>query len=355
MDDAVLSILVISHNQRTLLGRCLDSVLAQRLSCSFEVVVSDDRSTDGTWELIEQYQRDFPGMVFGYHCNSDECNPITRSERCGWNKLNAYRHARGKYMVNIDADDYLKSNDIYQLQVDALESHPECSLCQQRVWQVKDGEDLTSGFAWPQSERLYDGAILTAYDTIVGKLRGVNPSYMIRRNTSVDVVEKYGKWYDDTVITLHHLQFGNVVFVDRADYVWVQYAGSINSSLTGDDNLACFGLLPLHHAQLIPSFSVMFMEEDNLPLFHLLQKLLNGNLQLHNETKEYIAQYEGYINQSVLNKKTQNKLRTFCALLLLWFIRKFHIHNMTVDRTLFGLLINRSAVRNITREKWKVR
>lgn len=350
-----LSVLVISHNQKTLLKRCLDSVLAQRLSCSYEVVVSDDRSTDGTWELIEQYQRDFPGMVFGYHCNSDECQPVNRSERCGWNKLNAYRHARGKYMVNIDADDYLKSNDIYQLQVDALESHPECSLCQQRVWQVKDGEDLSSGFAWPQSERLYDGAILTAYDTIVGKLRGLNQSYMIRRNAFVDVVEKYGKWYDDTVITLHHLQFGNVVFVDRADYVWVQYAGSINSSLRGDDDIAINGLLSIDHALLIPQFAGLFLRENNIHLFHLLQKKVNNTLSLTGATKDYLAQFPGFIFACCSKKDNYDKLRLLCCYLLFGVIRRFHLNNTFFIKTLFRLLVDNNETKRITKEQWKVR
>ena len=48
--NPVLSILLITHNQRELLQRCLDSVLAQELRVPFEIIVSDDRSTDGTRE-----------------------------------------------------------------------------------------------------------------------------------------------------------------------------------------------------------------------------------------------------------------------------------------------------------------
>jgi glycosyltransferase involved in cell wall biosynthesis len=52
----VLSILVITHNQRDLLKRCLDSVLGQKLNVPFEVIVSDDRSDDGTAEFMADLQ-----------------------------------------------------------------------------------------------------------------------------------------------------------------------------------------------------------------------------------------------------------------------------------------------------------
>ena len=56
----ILSILVITHNQRELLKRCLDSVLGQKLNVPFEVIVSDDRSDDRTAEymaeLIQQWK-----------------------------------------------------------------------------------------------------------------------------------------------------------------------------------------------------------------------------------------------------------------------------------------------------------
>ena len=117
----VLSILVVTHNQRELLERCLRSVFEQKLKVPFEVVISDDRSDDGTQEYVDTLKRKWQDGKLGVdnlvdicykHCNSDDCDPKNVSERCGWNKLNAYQHARGEYFVNIDADDYLRSNDV---------------------------------------------------------------------------------------------------------------------------------------------------------------------------------------------------------------------------------------------------
>lgn len=297
MEDnkVVLSVLVISHNQVGLLSRCLDSVLRQRLNVRYEVVVSDDRSTDGTWELIESYMERYPNIVRGVKCNSDECNPINRSERCGWNKANVYNHACGEFFVNIDADDYLKSDSIYQAQLDALLANPDCSMCQQRVWQVEEGKPLESGYAWPDSRLLTDGRKMSPGFAIRNDLQGLNSTYMFRRRWHENPTKIFGKLFDDTVITLYHLQFGDIVFLDRADYVWVQYGESISNSLKGDDCLAIIALLPYQHALLIPKFSRHFIARKNLDLVRLLKKSISHKVSLKDESLRYLAQFKGFI------------------------------------------------------------
>jgi glycosyltransferase involved in cell wall biosynthesis len=55
-----LSVLIASHNRRETLRRCLDSLTAQSADpASFEVVVADDGSGDGTAEMIEELQMPF--------------------------------------------------------------------------------------------------------------------------------------------------------------------------------------------------------------------------------------------------------------------------------------------------------
>ena len=309
----------------------MDSILAQRLDVPYEVIVSDDRSTDGTWELIQRYQQRYPAIVRGVKCNSDECNPSNRSERCGWNKANAYRHARGDFFVNIDADDYLRSDDIYQLQLNALLANPDCSMCQQRAWQVQDGAPIESGFAWPNHPNFRDGLRLVPLDLISNGLRGLNPTYMIRRNPiGENPAELYGKLFDDTIITYYHLQFGDVVFIDRADYVWVQYGASISNSDHGFDRQLIYALLPLQHAMLIPHFKKLFQTQINRELSSLLRQCLLNYIPLSASTIRYCAQFDGFIFQYFANgqRGISSRIRIVRALI--------QYHN--IHKTIFNIL-----------------
>lgn len=336
MITPVLSILVISHNQRELLRRCMDSLFAQKIRVPFEIVMSDDRSSDGTWQLIWQYQNEYSEMqpngeywipqVVGVQCNSDECNPLNVSERCGWNKLNVYQHARGKYFVNIDADDYLKSDDIYQLQIDMLEAHQECAMCMQDVWQVNEGAALDTGFRWPSCGKINHGDILSEKD-IITRYRALNQAYMIRRHPEIDCATLYGKYFDDTIITLHHLQFGKCVYIDRADYVWVKYNTSITGTLKGDDELVEYALLPLHHAHYIHCFLDIFMQ-DGLPQFiHMFKVLAEKNYQpmLTERSLLSIQHSKGRIYRMIENINHLNKKRLKIMRLILLLFEKYNL------------------------------
>ena len=360
MSNPVLSILVITYNQRDLFKRCLNSVLGQKLNVPFEVIVSDDRSDDGTAEymaaLIQQWKdgklciQNLVDIVYT-RCNSDDCNPKNVSERCGWNKLNAYRHARGKCFVNVDADDYLRSDDIYQLQLDMLETHPECSMCMQDVWQVNDGAPLESGFRWPSYGKLTNEQILSPLD-IISDYRALNPCYMIRRHLEFDCVALYGKYFDDTIITQHHLQFGPVVYVNRADYVWIRYSDSIAMTLKDDDDDVEYGLLPLHEIRLIPAFAPIFMQAGLWPMIRMMKRIARNGYkwQLTERTQLAFREAPGYIyrvfstNTCTLCDKI--KLRYIRYVLLLYS----HMH-LTNWKYLYGLLIDCESARRIN---WKL-
>lgn len=311
----VLSILVITHNQRELLRRCINSILEQSLKVPYEIIVSDDRSSDGTNLFIQECKLKIEGdkskgkrqnlLDFIYvQCNSDECNPKNVSERCGWNKLTAYNKACGKYFVNIDADDYLRNKSIYQDQIDLLESHPECSMCMQDIWQVNDGENDEKGFRWPSFGKLQNGQIIPA-NLVITKYRALNQGYMIRRHPEDNMEKLYGKYYDDTIITIHHLQYGPCIYIDRADYIWVQYNTSITKTLVGDDNLVEYGMLPLHHIRLIPTFKNVFME-DGLHIWVHMFKVLSEQKYKLNLTERTLAGFceqNGYLYQIFCKKE----------------------------------------------------
>lgn len=60
MQTSQLSIVIASHNRRELLRRCLGSLLAQSADPgSFEVIVADDGSGDGTAAMVEAFEAPF--------------------------------------------------------------------------------------------------------------------------------------------------------------------------------------------------------------------------------------------------------------------------------------------------------
>lgn len=57
------SILIVSYNQEATIGRAIESVLNQKCSHDFEIVIADDGSTDSTRRIALEYAERYPGKI----------------------------------------------------------------------------------------------------------------------------------------------------------------------------------------------------------------------------------------------------------------------------------------------------
>jgi glycosyltransferase involved in cell wall biosynthesis len=99
-----ISVIIPAHNAERFIGRALRSVISQDHVEDFEIVVVNDASTDRTEFALDLFKQDIS---------------IMRNEtRLGLpGSLNrAIRAARGKYIVRVDADDYVTSDYLFILQ-----------------------------------------------------------------------------------------------------------------------------------------------------------------------------------------------------------------------------------------------
>lgn len=56
------TVVIITYNQENLINRAINSVLCQK-ELVFEIIVSDDCSTDSTWEVIRNYHKKYPELI----------------------------------------------------------------------------------------------------------------------------------------------------------------------------------------------------------------------------------------------------------------------------------------------------
>ena len=56
-----LSVLIITYKQEKLVKRAIDSLLVQK-DYIYEICISDDCSPDGTWDVLKEYDRQYPGL-----------------------------------------------------------------------------------------------------------------------------------------------------------------------------------------------------------------------------------------------------------------------------------------------------
>lgn len=112
-----LSVVIPAYNASRVLPEAIDSILGQSFG-DFEVIVIDDCSTDGTWDVIQDYAR-----------RDSRVLPHRNEKNLGiaGNRNKGVSLCRGKYLAWQDADD-VSLPDRLRTQFEFLESHPEVGI-----------------------------------------------------------------------------------------------------------------------------------------------------------------------------------------------------------------------------------
>lgn len=118
MNKPLASVCVVTYNHAKYISECLDSILAQETNFIFEIIVSDDASTDNTVDILREYEVNYPGII---RVINDGIN-VGASE----NYRKAHRSAKGEYIAHCDGDDYWLPGKL-QSQISFLEINADCS------------------------------------------------------------------------------------------------------------------------------------------------------------------------------------------------------------------------------------
>lgn len=108
-----VSVIIVNYNTKELTKNCLASIFEKTKDIDFEVIVSDNGSTDGSIEMIKS---DFPQVVL-----------IENNVNLGFGKANniAAKIAKGKYLLFLNSDTILLNNavkEFFDRAVDEKES-----------------------------------------------------------------------------------------------------------------------------------------------------------------------------------------------------------------------------------------
>ena len=63
MNDIMVSVICNTFNQEKYIEKAIKSFLMQKTDFTFEVVLHDDASTDGTRDIIKKYEKEYPDII----------------------------------------------------------------------------------------------------------------------------------------------------------------------------------------------------------------------------------------------------------------------------------------------------
>jgi len=109
----------VTYNHAKYIRECLESVVNQEVPFTFEVVVGDDASTDGTTDILLGYAQLYPHMI----------RPIVQTQNLGVgrNWQTVLDSSRGDLLAHLDGDDMMLPNKLAR-QVAYMDAHPDVAM-----------------------------------------------------------------------------------------------------------------------------------------------------------------------------------------------------------------------------------
>ena len=139
MTQVKLSLCIPTYNREIYLRNALEYCEGYDFSFPYEIVISDNASTDGTGAVVEEFiARGLPIRYFRRETNGGS----------GPNLMNAFHHAVGEYSLYLADDDLLIADGVENA-IRHLDAHPDVVACHApwTIYNEVEGRDLSQFYA----------------------------------------------------------------------------------------------------------------------------------------------------------------------------------------------------------------
>lgn len=245
-NEIIISIVIPAYNEEIGLERCMKTIIAQDNGC-IEIVLIDDGSTDRTYDVMCQYEKEYPFVhVFRVTQNAGQ----SHARNIG------IEQSRGEYIWFVDADDYILDGAINDLCRLVKKVELDCVFF---FWKRKMGEYIMDT---PQKieledispDRIYTGREL--FKLMVERLPRVSESvgrYIVRKafikEKKIRFVE--GAIYEDGMFGIEmYLKAKKIKLLHESYYVYDNNTQSTGHTVDATYKFACAFIEFVHYFEL---------------------------------------------------------------------------------------------------------
>jgi len=218
MDGAVISVCLITYNQAKYIKKCLDSIVSQKVSVPWEVLVHDDMSTDGTLEIIKEYANRYPELI---RIMPETKNRFSTGMKAIIVEL-MLKECKGRYASFIEGDDCFCDDEKLTKQYTVITSNEKTGMCVAKTQiMTEDGERISE---YMPSAKIKEGRI--SGDSIIEDICKKDTHYFHLSTMFVDLsyIREYldnppefltTSYIDDRSLMMFYASKGDIYFQDE--------------------------------------------------------------------------------------------------------------------------------------------
>lgn len=231
-EKPLVSICCITYNHVKYIRDALEGFMMQKTDFPFEVLIHDDASTDGTADIIREYEQKYPDII----------KPIyqTENQYSKGVKISStynYPRAQGKYIALCEGDDFWTDKRKLQIQADFMEQNHDFVLC-------CHGRNILDYYKKRYYPSLYinvpEDGIECAHEIALGKIYLPTQTMFFRKDVLLKIITNLMRDIKDAPMGDLQLAFnlafeGKIKYIKRRMATYRCASGSVTHCDTGDD------------------------------------------------------------------------------------------------------------------------
>ncbi len=211
--NPLISVCVITYNHEKYIAETIEAILQQKTKDSYEIIIGEDKSTDNTKNICENYKKKNPSII----------KLLKNKSNLGLvkNWVKTIQNCNGKYIAFCDGDDYWIDPSKLQKQVDFLEANPEYGMVctNYHKYYQKDKKLVKNVLSKNINEIFYDEFLLDR-STIATSTIVVLRDLFIKYQENIGLNKIYEWDVEDTPLLLFILRFSKIKVLNESTAVY---------------------------------------------------------------------------------------------------------------------------------------
>ena len=143
----MVSVAMLAYNHEAYISQAIESVLMQSVNFTFQIVIAEDHSNDGTRQIVLDYQKRYPNLF----------KVLLQNQNVGMaqNNHSLLENLNGKYVAVLEGDDYWIDPLKLQTQVDFLEANETYSMVFSGCKIINTNQNINTGIETNLETRTY--------------------------------------------------------------------------------------------------------------------------------------------------------------------------------------------------------
>jgi glycosyltransferase involved in cell wall biosynthesis len=213
----LVSVHMVTYNHEKYISQAIEGILSQITNFEFEIVIGEDKSTDGTLLICREYKSKYPGKI----------KLVERNDNIGSlnNFIDLFNHCNGKYIAICEGDDYWINPLKLQNQIDYLENNNDYVLSFSKSYEYYDKDNILIETQYPEKINNLTIPLLLEYSWFI------RTATILFRKDKLDFQFLLGVQYGvDYFLQLILLNQGKFHFLDEITSVYRHHPNGISNS-----------------------------------------------------------------------------------------------------------------------------